>query len=212
MANGKHMFPKKTGLDKALELATKNGGVLSAGNFINTNHAVKRDLELQLVQDSSAEQDWFSKGCYNKPKRKPVQRMSQALKKDLEEMFQRGLQTNAKVSAIKAVAYLKELRSPDGRLKYSHNFNNVNGPPPDEKRVKQYFSSLSVKQKKGPLDKGEKAPTIKALEALLDERNIILCTQHSRLFKISSSFVITFILHRMMKLKRTILKLFATKY
>ena len=150
-------------------MATSVGGVLATERFINTSHAIKKDVKVQLALDSPLQQDWFSKGCYNRPRRKPTQRMTAALKKDLEEMFQKGLQTNAKISAVKTVTYLTELRSPDGRLKYSFSANNPNGPPPDVNRVKQYFSTLSIKQKKGPVEKEEKV-TIPMLEMKLQER------------------------------------------
>jgi len=169
---GNHTYAALNSIDMAIQKATSDGGVLCAGNFVNTSNAVKRDLELLLRVDSSSDQDWCGKGCYNKPKRKPSQRMTTALKKDLEDIFQEGLQTNMKLSAAKTVIRLQEMRNPDGRLKYSYNMNNPNGPPPNVNRVKSYFSNLNIKQKKGPVEKDGKEPSIPQLKEMLQERDL----------------------------------------
>jgi len=168
---GKHTFRSLSSIDKAIEMATSVGGVLSTGRFVNTSNAIQKDLTIQLAEDSPLDQDWYAKGCYNRPKRKPIQRISGALKKDLEEIFEKGILTNNKLSALKAVTYLKEMRNPDGRLKYSFNPTNPNGPPPDEIKVKQYFSNLSVKYRRGPVAK-EKNMTSPQIEVALQERNL----------------------------------------
>lgn len=169
MSTGKHNFPSMSSLDVAMQTATSVGGVLCSGNFINTSSAVKKGLELTMID--GVDEDWCRKGVYNRPARKAPERMTAALKDDLEIIFEEGQKTNKKLSALKVVDKLTDMRNPDGTLRYSYDPNNPNGRPPDVNKVKQFFSRLSAQQKKGPVEK-EVQLKIPELKGALEERGL----------------------------------------
>ena len=154
--SNKHKFPKINTITKAFMQAVNENGVLSSAKFSrNRSTAAPRgDLGLELVLESNIEErDWFQDGCYNKPKKKPATRMSEALKSDLLEMFEEGLRTNSKYSPKAALDVLTKMVNPDGRCKYSHHPENLNEPLPDEGRIKSFFSSENTRRKKPSTEK-----------------------------------------------------------
>ena len=146
----KHTFPNLNTKTKIFKQAVSESGVMSQAKFRNRSKAViNRDMDLQLVLESDLdERDWFQSGCYNKPKRKPIIRTSTALHSDLIKMFEDGLKTNSKFSATEALSKLSKMKNDDGRLKYSHHPDNVNGPLPDEGKIKSFFCREANKRSK----------------------------------------------------------------
>ena len=166
----KHSFPSLSGIDMAFKMATESGGILSTGSFINRSVAMKKVLNLEEVI-LATDCDWCQEGCYNRPKRKHVQRMTAALKLDLDTMFTKGLQTAAKISAQNAVIALQEMKTSEGKFKYTYNDSSHNGPPPEVSQVKSYFSGLSLRLRKGVPEKESKL-LIKDIERILEERGL----------------------------------------
>ena len=147
VAKNKHKFPKSTSITKAFQHVVNEKGVLACTN--NRSTAVpKGDFGLELVLENQMEEhDWFQDGCYNKPKRKPATRMTQALRADLMALFEDGQLTGVKYTPETAYRILANMKNPDGRCKYSHHPENPNGPLPEPGRIKNFFNTESQKRK-----------------------------------------------------------------
>jgi len=149
-------------------------GALAAANFTNRSPAILKDLQLVLVPMALIPNLLaFKDGCYNKPERKKSTRMTEALKKDLTEMFDEGERTKAKYSPEQAYEKLRNIKLDGGRSKYSHAPENINGPLPDESRIKSFFHQLKVKRAKPPKeDLGYASKSNIVLKAILTSRNL----------------------------------------
>ena len=101
---------------------------------------------------------WFDDGCYRKHRKKKFQ-ASDDLEQDLEVLFLEGFQTEGpkkgknKYTPEQALAYLKNLKLPNGRWKYSNNKENPCGPLPTKLYIQGKFSRQKDKM---PTIKGKK--------------------------------------------------------
>jgi len=103
MTAGVHQFPNASLHTRVFLKGNDEGGCLQSAKFKNRSQAIPKDLRLELVLKDTI-QDWepFKNGCYNKPSRKKITRMSEELRKDLIEMYEEGERTKAKYSADQA--------------------------------------------------------------------------------------------------------------
>jgi hypothetical protein len=205
---GPHDFPRLTGLTIAARMAAGESGLLSIGTFVNRSSAIQRHIELCSATDllkhlkessplSSAaiqvaidDRDWHQPGCFNKPKRKQVRRLNQALKSDLVDLFDQGIKTNKKFNAEIALKTLSEYLSSDGTKKYTLHPDNPNGPLPDVDQITHFFSSESSKRKKEGLMKADDSDegsyeklTMMKIKDILIQKNLPSTPSTSHLFK-----------------------------
>jgi hypothetical protein len=156
IASAKHKFPSINGVTKAIAMAIEEEGVISSGKFVNKSQAVARNLNLHLIAEETIEEEErieFSKGCYNRRQRKKGTKMLDSLKHDLRAMFNIGLANpSAKISATKALKLLEEMKTEDGRFKYSHNPMNLNGKLPSINQIAAFFSQEKNKRNKPSKD------------------------------------------------------------
>lgn len=120
---------------------------LATGSMTNRCDATaKKGVEVRDGNEAMKPEDWFEGGCYNTVRRMN-KRATKALSADLEYLFLAGLQRENmeksganKYTAVEALAYLLNLKKPDGRRKYSFDVENENGSPPSIKYLKNWFS------------------------------------------------------------------------
>lgn len=128
-----------------------------------TNRCDATDMKGMKIRDGNQEieeEDWFKRGCYNSVRR-TKKRATKALVTDLEYLFLAGLQRGnlqkggaSKYTPLEALTYLLNLKTPDGRRKYSFAKDNKNGPPPSVKYLKTWFSNRAKKETEKNEDEG----------------------------------------------------------
>jgi hypothetical protein len=153
LESNKHKFPQSSfpSWVHELHLSGRFAFTLAVGSRRNRSGFVEKERggptiePAKIAPKCSITQDWYSSGCYRK-RSKPQFRASPALKDDLETLFIQGFQIDGpkkgrnKYTPEQALATLKNLKTDDGRRKYSHVAGNRNGHLPTKQYIQGWFS------------------------------------------------------------------------
>ena len=151
----KHVFPaidSNTAAIRKYTDASKAGVKFGIGSRTNLCDAVRErsqildDPNVAILNHPSLDDYFKSPGCYNS-RRKPSSRHSAALLEDLERMFLQGENGGQKYTDEQAHKELSRMTTEHGRLKYTADENNSNGPCPRKEQIKQWFGQ---RKKNGP--------------------------------------------------------------
>ena len=152
---GKHKFPTVS-LSTWIHDMHLNGNFafsLAVGSRKNRSKFINDERPFETIRCSTfpdytsslIDDIWYRDGCYRKH-RKAKFRASEALKADLEALFLEGFEKDGpkqgknKYTPEQAFAFLKNLKMNNGRRKYSHHENNINGALPSILYIQGWFS------------------------------------------------------------------------
>ena len=167
-----------------LHLSGKFAFCLATGSRTNRSNVINRERDDYNIKESESfpafhddvGHEWFKDGCYRKH-RKTAFRASDALKKDLETLFQVGFQKDGpkkgknKYSPEQALSFLKNLKLANGRRKYSHDDNNSNGALPTKLYIQGWFSRRKDKMAKEEREKAARFEMIQNIENIQNEED-----------------------------------------
>ena len=156
---GKHSYPTSDlkGWVHDMHLGGRFVFSLATGSMTNRSDFINESKPLQIEEGNSIVLDhddighlWFDRGCYRKRKKTPFA-ASPELKNDLETLFMAGFINDGpkkganKYTPERALAFLLNLTLDNGRRKYSHAGNNVNGALPSTSYIRSWFSRRKKK-------------------------------------------------------------------
>lgn len=184
---GKHNFPApdlKTHVHQ-LHLSGRFAFCLATGtmtnrcNAANTTAVDVKDGKSEPREHDEVNSDWYKPGCYRAPERSYF-RATNALIDDLEALFLDGFRRDGakkgsnKYTPERALAFLRNLRLPSGRRKYSPDKSNSNGPLPATEYIKSWFSRRKSKMAEVERDKENMKDFEDAFEDIDNEDEDIL--------------------------------------
>jgi hypothetical protein len=152
-----HTYESQNLVDSAVCVVASTGGIMAAGTHRNRlaefdNATVREGRGLGGVKRN----DWFCRGCYLKPARKPKTTFTRELKTDLLEIYLEGETSDgekkgkSKFSREASLNKLREMRDggPDNLRKYSRGTKA--GPLPSLEQIKGIFAQyIEEKNKSG---------------------------------------------------------------